>query len=254
MDLELHGRHVLITGGSRGIGRACAEAFAAEGCSLALAARTAADLDAAAEGLRERHGVTVTTHPGDLSSPDDQVALVDAVGSVDVVVNNAGAIPPGDLGALDDEALRESWELKVFGYVNLCRSIVPRMVERGSGVIVNVIGAAAVRPQRSYIAGGMGNAALVALTRALGARSLRDGVRVVGVNPGLVVTDRMIDLLRASAQERFRDPERWEELVPSDPAPGRPEQIADVVAFLASPRAGHVSGTTLTLDGGASAR
>ena len=170
------------------------------------------------------------------------------------MVNNAGAIPGGNLDTVDDEKLRDGWELKVFGYINICRMLLPRLVAQRRGVIVNVIGAAGVRPQESYIAGGIGNAGLMAMTQALGARSLRDGVRVVAVNPGLILTDRMTDLLRAAAEARFGDAERWDELTPTDPAPGRPEQVADVVVFLASDRASHISGTTITVDGGASSR
>ena len=125
---------------------------------------------------------------------------------------------------------------------------------RGSGVLLNVIGAAAVRPQPSYIAGAVGNSGLVGLTTALGSRSIQRGVRVLAVNPGLIVTDRMGDLLRQTAEAELGDPGRWEELIPSDPAPGTIEQCADVITFLVSPRASHVSGTTLNIDGGASAR
>jgi NAD(P)-dependent dehydrogenase (short-subunit alcohol dehydrogenase family) len=138
----------------------------------------------------------------------------------------------------------------VFGYVALCRLILPRLEQRGGGVIVNVIGGAAVRPRPNYIAGAAGNAALAGLTQALGSTSLRAGVRVVGVNPGLIATDRMTDLLKVQARERWGDPERWPEMLHPDRPPGRPEHIADVVAFLASPRAGHVSGAVLTVDGG----
>lgn len=128
------------------------------------------------------------------------------------------------------------------------------MEARGSGVILNVIGAAAVRPQPSYIAGAVGNSGLVGLTAALGSRSVQKGVRVLAVNPGLIVTDRMGDILRREAIDQLGDEDRWEELIPDDPAPGTVEQCADVIAFLASPRASHISGTTLTVDGGASAR
>jgi NAD(P)-dependent dehydrogenase (short-subunit alcohol dehydrogenase family) len=254
MDLELGGRRALVTGASKGIGRACAEVLAAEGCSLDLVSRTASTLEDVAADLRTRFGADVRVHPVDLSVPDAQVALATSLDAVDIVVNNAGAIPGGDLGAVDDERLRAAWDLKVFGYVNLCRLLLPRLVEQRRGVIVNVIGGAGLRPQATYIAGGMGNAALMAMTQALGARSLRDGVRVVAVNPGLIVTDRLTDLLRTQAESRFGDADRWTELVPTDPAPGQPEQVADVVAFLASDRASHISGTTIPVDGGATSR
>ena len=155
---------------------------------------------------------------------------------------------------IDDETWRDAWDLKVFGYINLCRQVVPAMELRGTGVLLNVIGAAAVRPQPGYIAGAVGNSGLVGLTVALGSRSIQHGVRVLAVNPGLIVTDRMEDLLRQSAEAEFRDANRWQELIPVDPAPGTIEQCADVITFLVSPRASHVSGATLNIDGGASAR
>jgi NAD(P)-dependent dehydrogenase (short-subunit alcohol dehydrogenase family) len=245
---------VLVTGASKGIGRACAEAFASEGCSLDLVARDEPALEALAASLDARFGTIARSHAIDLSAPDGQRRLAESLDAVDIVVNNAGAIPGGNLDAVDDEKLRRGWELKVFGYINVCRMLMPRLVAQRRGVIVNVIGAAGLRPQESYIAGGIANAGLMAMTQALGAQSLRDGVRVVAVNPGLILTDRMTDLLRTAADTRFGDAERWAELIPTDPAPGRAEQIADVVVFLASDRASHISGTTITVDGGASSR
>ena len=255
MDLDLDGKKVVITGGSKGIGLGCAVALAREGCRVHLAARDQATLDQAESQIREIvEGVTVNSHAVDLSKTEDQLALVAAVGDADIWINNAGAIPAGDISTIDENTWRAAWDLKVFGYINLCREIYPTMVERGHGVIINVIGAAAVRPQPSYIAGAVGNSGLVGLTTALGSRSLSDGVRVIAVNPGLIVTDRMEDILRREAIDALNDEERWAELIPDDPAPGSVEQCADVITFLASPRASHISGTTLTVDGGASAR
>ena len=121
-------------------------------------------------------------------------------------------------------------------------------------MILNIIGAAAVRPQPSYIAGAAGNSGLVGLTAALGSRSLDHNVRVLAINPGLIVTDRMGDILRQESLDKFGTEGRWEELIPTDPPPGSVEQCANVVTFFVSPRASHISGTTLTVDGGASAR
>ncbi len=251
MDLGLTGKRALVTGASRGIGLACARALAAEGCDLALAGRNVRRLKDAVKGIRADFRVGVSSHATDLADPDRQEALVDVVGDIDILVNNAGAVPAGDLDAIDDATWREAWELKVFGYINLTRLVLPEMQARGHGVIVNVVGAAAIRPRPDYIAGAAGNAALVNFTRALGAQAQRDGVRVVAVNPGLVLTDRMEDLLRVAAEERWGNPERWEDLVPDDPPPGTPEEIGDVVAFLASDRASHVNATAITVDGGA---
>src|SRR3546814_630670 len=254
MDLDLNDKTVVITGGSKGIGLACARTFAAEGAKVVLAARSATDLNDAAATVHATTGATVSTLPVDLSDEAGQRALADAVGAVDVVVNNAGAVPPGSLSAVDTVTGRAAGDLKVVGYIDLCRPLPARLGGQGSGVVVNVIGAAGIRPQPTYIAGGAGNAALIALTEALGSRSLRKGVRVLGVNPGLVLTDRMTTLLQAQARAKWDDESHWEELVPTDPPPARPEQVADLVTFLASPRAGHVSGCVVPIDAGGSAR
>jgi NAD(P)-dependent dehydrogenase (short-subunit alcohol dehydrogenase family) len=124
------------------------------------------------------------------------------------------------------------------------------MKTRQKGVIVNIIGAAGERPRGDYIAGSAGNAALMAFTRALGARSLKDGIRVVAVNPGLIKTERLEALLKSIAQSKFNDPKRWPELMPRDPPPGEPQDVAKLVAFLASDCAQYITGTVVTIDGG----
>jgi NAD(P)-dependent dehydrogenase (short-subunit alcohol dehydrogenase family) len=125
------------------------------------------------------------------------------------------------------------------------------MKARGGGVIVNVLGAAGERPTWGYIAGSAGNASLMAFTRGMGGTSLVDRIRIVACNPGLIRTERMETMLRASAQSKFGDPTRWQELIPTNPPVGTPEQCADLVAFLASDRASHIAGTVVTIDGGA---
>ena len=230
MDLQLAGKKVVITGASKGIGFGCAVSLAQEGCDLHLVARNADLLNKSADEIRrDNPGVNVKVHSFDLSTSESQAALVEVTGIPDIWINNAGAIPGGNITDIDEQTWRNAWDL-------------------------NVIGAAAVRPQPTYIAGAVGNSGLVGLTTALGSRSIQNGVRVLAVNPGLIVTDRMGDLLRQTAEAELGDPGRWEELIPSDPAPGTIEQCADVITFLVSPRASHVSGTTLNIDGGASAR
>ena len=255
MNLDLAGKTAVITGASKGIGLGCALELAREGCAVHLAARSNEMLEAAATSIRaEVPGSDVATHPVDLSTSQGQNGLVESTGIPDIWVNNAGAIPGGDIETIDEQTWRDAWDLKVFGYINLCRLVFPAMTDRGHGVILNVIGAAADRPQPGYIAGAVGNSGLVGLSKALGSRSLQRGVRVLAVNPGLIVTDRMGDLLKQMALEDLGDENRWQELIPTDPAPGTVEQVADVVTFMVSPRASHVSGVVLTLDGGASAR
>jgi len=254
MDLHLTGRTALVTGASKGIGLATAHSLAAEGCSLVLVARTRADLERARQAITASHGAAVTVHALDLSDSANVDALVDETGAVDILVNNAGAIPSGTLGRIDEATWRAAWDLKVFGYVNLIRRMYEAMKGAGGGVIVNVIGAAGDKPTAGYVAGSAGNAALMAVTSALGATSRRHGIRVVGINPGLIETDRLIDVLRPEAERRLGDGDRWRELLDRTYPPGLPEHIGDLVAFLASDRSANTTGTTFTVDGGASAR
>jgi 3-oxoacyl-[acyl-carrier protein] reductase len=256
MDLNLRGRTALITGGSRGIGFGIAKLLAAEGCQLHLAARNAADLDTARARLVAANSVSVTGHPLDLAVAENAVKLARTCGDVDILVNNAGAIPQGTITGLDDKTWRSAWDLKVFGFVNLTREIYRRMCERRSGVIINVIGTAGERPTAGYIAGSMANSALMTFSRALGAESPHYGVRVVGVNPTATETDRGVMRWRNQAQQDLGDAERWRELTKGFPF-GRPatvEEVANVVAFLASDRASYMSGTVVTVDGGAASR
>lgn len=256
MDLQLKGRTALITGGSRGIGFGVAQVLAAEGCNLHLASRTAADLDAARAKITAAHRVEVTCHAVDLAAGENAVRLAKACGTIDILVNNAGAIPQGNITALDEKTWRQAWDLKVFGFVNLTREVYRAMCERKRGVIINVIGTAGERPTAFYIAGSMANSALMTMSRALGAESPNHGVRVVGLNPTATETDRGVMRWRQQAQKEFGDPERWREMTKAFPfgRPAKVEEVANVVAFLASDRASYVSGTVVTVDGGASAR
>ena len=256
MDLNLSGRSALITGGSRGIGLGVAQGLAAEGCHLHLTSRNAADLDAARSKILAAHRVNVTCHALDLSVSENAKKLAQACRDVDILVNNAGAIPQGTLTGLDEKAWRASWDLKVFGYINVARDIYAAMCERKRGVIVNVIGGAGERPTAGYIAGSMANAGLMAFSRALGADSPNHGVRVVGLNPSATATDRGVARWRNQAQKDLGDPERWRELTRGFPF-GRPaevKEVADVIVFLCSDRASYVSGTVISVDGGAAAR
>jgi hypothetical protein len=247
MDLNLKGKRALVTGASKGIGAAVAEVLAGEGCHLHLAARGADALEDLARRLRAAHGVEVTVHAVDLRVPADLERLAEAAADADILVNNAGDIPAGSLDQVGPEAWRHGWDLKVYGYVDLTRLVYARMRERGHGVIVNDIGAAGERPTAGYIAGSAGNAALMAFTKALGGAGPRDNIRVVGVNPGPVATERITAMAAAS------------EGVASQLAAlpfGRvaePREVADLIAFLASDRATYISGTVVTIDGGMSA-
>jgi 3-oxoacyl-[acyl-carrier protein] reductase len=253
MDLNLAGKTVIITGGSKGIGLACAEAFVAEGASVHLVARDPDTLaKAKAEVLAKHPAATVATHALDLSDSSNIAALTETTGAVDVLVNNAGAIPAGTLDAVDEARWREAWDLKVFGYINMTRAYYALMKAAGGGVILNVVGLAAVKLDPGYIAGSTGNASLNAFTKAMGAKALDDGMRVLGVNPGPVMTDRIVTLFKTKAKAEKGSEERWQDYLANLPL-GRaahPHEIADVVTFLASDRAAWVTGVMIDLDGG----
>ena len=253
MDLGLAGKRALVTGASKGIGRATAGVLAREGCDVHLVARNAGELAAFAAELSLSSGRRITYSALDLADGRNVERLCVEVTGLDILVNNAGAIPAGTLDSVDEASWRSAWDLKVFGYINLCRRVYADMRGRG-GVIVNVIGAGGERVSAGYMAGAGGNAALMAVTRALGSVSTRDRIRVVGINPGLIETERLVTMQRTHAARVLGDAERWCEMLDPEFPPGRPEHIADMVAFLASPRSSNTTGTVITIDGGMCAR
>src|SRR5437868_2597063 len=213
MELGLRGRKALVTGASKGIGRACAEVLAEEGCDVVLVSRTAADLEPARAAIVAKHNVAVRFYPLDLSDSRNVDKLAADCADIDILVNNAGAIPGGDIAQVDEARWRAAWDLKVFGYVNMTRRFYALMAARKKGVIINILGAARENPDFNYIAGSSGNASLMAFTRAMGGTAPRDGLRVVGINPGPVMTERLITLTRHRAQTQLGDPEKWQELM-----------------------------------------
>jgi NAD(P)-dependent dehydrogenase (short-subunit alcohol dehydrogenase family) len=255
MDLGLKGKRALVTGGSRGIGYGVARVLASEGCDLHLASRSAESLDSAATRLRGEYGVKVNVHPADLSSGDAIVKLARECTGIDILVNNAGAIPQGTID-LDDETWRTAWDLKVFGFISLTREVYREMSEKKRGVIVNVLGNAGERPMPHYVAGSMANAALMTMTRVMGAESVRHGVRVAAVSPGYIETDRQIVRWKARAKEQLGDENRWRELTRVFPLGrlGTVDEVANSVVFLASERSSYTSGAILTIDAGFSQR
>ncbi len=236
MDLNLTGNSVLVTGGSRGLGFAIAQRFAAEGCRLHLVARSESALEESADTIRRRWPVEVHTVAIDLGQHGAATRLAETCPRIDILVNNAGDIPSGTLEAVDEERWRAGWDSKVFNYINLSREFFRRMKARQAGVIVNVIGISGDLLDASYIAGSVGNASVAAFTKALGSTSHQFGIRVVGVNPGPCATERHERLARAKAKELYGDPERWRDAIANFPF-GRaasPDEIAAAVVFLAS--------------------
>lgn len=256
MDLGLRGHRALVTGGSKGIGKAVAMRLAEEGCDLYLTARTAADLAATRDEIRARFPVDIGIHPFDLLARGAPAALAGACGDADILINNAGATPTGPIEEATEDKWREGFELKLIATALLTREMYLRMSERRAGAIVNVIGNCGERPDPEIIVATITNSGLMAFTRALGSVSPDKGVRVLGVNPGPTLTERLELLMRKKAADRTGDPGRWTDLVAPLPF-GRaatPEEVADLIVFAASARASYVSGTVLTVDGGVAAR
>lgn len=248
---------VLITGGSRGIGAAAAWRFAQWGAGgIHLVAQREGPLNQLAEEIRSETNAKVYTYHLDLSYRADCLALFGVINNVEILVNNAGAIPGGPLETANLEAWEQSWDLKPGSYVRLTRQALEAMKARQGGVIVNVSGNAGARPDAQHAASSMANAMIINLTKIAGSRSLDHGVRVVGVAPGATKTDRVVELLRGRAENEFGDAGKMDRFVAGLPG-GRlalPEEIANVIAFAASPLCSRVSGTTWIVDGGESAR
>ncbi|MDB5686680.1 MAG: short-chain dehydrogenase, partial [Rhizorhabdus sp.] len=203
MDLGLGGRTALITGASQGVGREAARTLAAEGCNLILEARSHSYLQAVRDSILAEHPVAIAVLACDIGGTGAPEQICAAHPDIDILINNAGAIPAGMIDRVDDPTWRAAWDLKVFGYIGLTRCYFPRMTARGSGVILNVMGASGDRPGPNTIAIGMANSTLNAMTKAIGGTSAQHNVRVVGVNPGPIATERGIRIMRSQAEAKL---------------------------------------------------
>jgi NAD(P)-dependent dehydrogenase (short-subunit alcohol dehydrogenase family) len=257
MHLELEGTTVLVTGGSKGIGLACARAFAQEGARVAIVSRSAENLERAAATLA-KEGSEVLTVRADLreAAQAGQMAktVEERLGSIGVLVNSAGAA----LRTPPDELTAEHWHAamlaKYFTYIHAMDAILPAMVKRGAGVIVNVVGMGGKVASAIHLPGGAANAALMLASAGLGNAFAGKGIRVNAVNPGATLTERLQEGIAADARAGGSTPEQTLALRTKQHPMGRfaePREIADVVVFLASKRASYVNGAVLSLDGGA---
>jgi 3-oxoacyl-[acyl-carrier protein] reductase len=256
MDLGLTGKRVLITGGSMGIGRACARLFAQEGCSVAITARTPDVLEKTAKEIEQETGSRVLPLPGDMSIQADvervTAAAIEELGGVDVLVTCAGSSPGGLMEDLTDDQWHSSLNLKFMGYVRSMRAVLPHMRERGSGSIVLVVGNDGIKPSYWETTAGAANAAGINVAASMAEQYAPFGIRVNTVNPGPVNTGRWDGLEKAFARDKGVSQEEAHELAVASIPLGRiaePEEVADLVVFLASDRASFVNGSHILIDG-----
>jgi NAD(P)-dependent dehydrogenase (short-subunit alcohol dehydrogenase family) len=256
VDLGLQGSTVLVTGASKGIGRATAQTLAEEGCDLVVNARNADSLAEAARELADATGRKVVPIAGDMSDPTDVDRVVseaiDALGHIDILVTCAGSSPGGLIEELTEEHWSVSLGLKFMGYVRSCKAVLPHMRERGSGSVVLVVGNDGLKPSYWEVTAGAANAADINFASSAAEQYGRYGVRVNTVNPGPVNTDRWDGLEKAFARDKKVDQARAHELAVGSIPLGRicePQEVANVVAFVASPRASFVNGAHIPIDG-----
>jgi NAD(P)-dependent dehydrogenase (short-subunit alcohol dehydrogenase family) len=257
MDLGLEGKTALVTGGSEGIGRGIALGLTREGVDVAICARRAGPLEAAAAAIARETNRKVVAIPADLTKDADAKKFVEkaheALGRVDIMVNNAGSAPGGVIEHLSEDDWAQALGLKFMGYVRCLRYVLPIMVKQGAGRVVNLIGNDGVKPSYWEIAPGAANAAGQNLTRSLAGQYGRHNISFCAVNPGPVRTDRWAGLVAAMSRDMKLPYEEADKLAPSSIPLGRiaeVEEVANLVVMLASPLMHMVNGTMIEVDGG----
>jgi len=254
MDLSLKDKKVLITGGSKGIGLACAKAFIAEGAKVALVSRSQQNLDQAKKSVGNAYTIAA-----DLIDAAAAAAMVERVekefGAIDILVNSAGAAKRTDADDLTPAAWRASMDAKYFTYINVIDPLIKRMGKRGNGVVINIIGSGGKVASPTHLSGGAANAALMLATAGLAYAYASKNVRVVGLNPGVTKTERVAEGLKAEAKRaNVSEDQAYKQMVARLPMgrPAEPEEIADIAVFAASERGRYLNGANISTDGAAS--
>lgn len=251
----LEGKIAIVTGASRGIGRAIALRLAQDGATMVLAARTEADLAKVASKIKSDGG-NATCVAADLRELDAAAAVVKAAlgahGAIDIVVNNAGATKRGDFFELTDADWKDGFALKFFGAVRLTRAAWPHLKAR-RGSVLNIIGAGGRTPGAEFTIGGSVNGACLSFTKAVSDIGIRDGVQVNAINPGRIKTDRFGQTLAAEAVHHGGDLNAALQAIVRKSnivRLGEPEDVANLAAFMVSPQSRYLQGSLIDLDGG----
>lgn len=257
MDLGLRGKVAIVTASSKGIGRAVAREFAAEGCRLTLCARNEADLAKAADEIRTATGAEVHAVAADVTRHADIKAVVhctmEAYGRIDILFNNAGGPPAGLFDTITDENWQEAFELNLLSAVRMIREVLPHMRRGGGGHIVNLTSTSVKQPIEGLILSNSIRVGVVGLAKTLSQELAKDSITINTVCPGRILTDRLRSIVANNAE---RAGKRVDEMFEAGKAEiplrryGAPEDIAHMVVFLASDRAGYVTGVTVQVDGG----
>jgi NAD(P)-dependent dehydrogenase (short-subunit alcohol dehydrogenase family) len=255
MDLGLNGRKAVVTGGSKGLGRAIAEELATEGCDVAICARNEDEVERAGKQLQE-HNITVFARRADVTDPEQVKGFIagaaEALGGLDILVNNAGRARPGTFATLTDEDWKEDLDVKLFSMIRCSREVLPHMRERGGGRIININAVQAKSPDPKFFATSVNRAACLAFTKTLSLELAADNILVNGVNVGFIETPQWENIHQHRAPELTRE-QFFDQMAGTEIPLGRfgqPQEVAPIVAFLAGDLASYITGASIDVAGG----
>jgi len=257
MDLGLKDKVAVVGGASKGLGRACAEVLAEEGARVVVCSRSRADLDRAAQEIRDRTGAEVLAIAGDLDRPDTIrgliAAAVDRLGHLDILVNNSGGPPLARAASATEEQWATAVERSLLFFARMSREAVPHLKRQGGGRIINILASTVYQPIPNLALSGATRMGVVAFAKSLADEVGRDGILVNNVCPGSILTERMHSNVSARARELGISVDEGLAQRAAETAVGRigePRELAYLVAFLASDKSTYITGTTILVDGG----